>query len=131
MLASYHKPLRRLFRKEAMTDPSLIQARVRLSLRRADAELPGAFGQGVALLLEGVDELHSLNKAAKRLGMAYSKAWRIVREAEAQLGCELLLRDGARGSTVTPEGEQVLLAYRTLEHEVNDLLTQRLPELLG
>lgn len=114
-----------------MTDPSLIQARVRLSLRRADAELPGAFGQGVALLLEGVDELHSLNKAAKRLGMAYSKAWRIVREAEAQLGCELLLRDGARGSTVTPEGEQVLLAYRTLEHEVNDLLAQRLPELLG
>ena len=82
-------------------------------------------------LLEGVAEERSLNRAAKRIGMAYSKAWRIIKEAEEQLGCELLARNGARGSTLTDDGQRVLAAYRQLEQELNDLLDRRLPELLG
>ena len=72
----------------------------------------------------------SLNRAAKRMGMAYSKAWRIVREAEAHLDCELLTRDGARGSRLTPEGERALKGYQELQREVDELIARRLRELL-
>ena len=57
------------------------------------------FGPGIAVLLQKVQELHSLRAAAMSIGMAYSKAWRIVNEAEDQQGCKLIERDGARGST--------------------------------
>ena len=106
-----------------------ISASARLTVNGSDRDLPGTFGYGCVLLLEGVEREHSLNRAAKSLGMAYSKAWRLVKEAEAQLGVTLLDRDGARGSTLTQEGRHALDAYRTLQSEVDELLVRRSPEL--
>lgn len=106
-----------------------LSAHVRLTISDDACDLPGAFGGGCAALLEGVAEEGSLNRAAKRMGMAYSKAWRIVREAEAHLGCELLARNGARGSSLTPEGERALTGYRELHAEIEELIARRLPEL--
>lgn len=106
-----------------------LSAHARLTISDDARDLPGAFGGGCAALLEGVAEEGSLNRAAKRMGMAYSKAWRIVREAEGHLGCELLVRDGAHGSRLTPEGERALLAYRTLQSEIDELILMRMPEL--
>ena len=71
----------------------------KLVIQACDKDLPGVFGHGCVLLLQGIAREHSLNRAAKSMGMAYSKAWRIVNEAEGQLGCKLIERDGARGST--------------------------------
>ncbi len=105
-----------------------IQARARITFI-SDDNLPGAFGQGIALLMEGVEEEHSLNRAAKRMGMAYSKAWRIIKEAEAQLGYELLDRDGARGSTLTPQGKHALETYWSIKREVTEILERRVHEL--
>ncbi|MEE0612367.1 MAG: LysR family transcriptional regulator, partial [Collinsella stercoris] len=102
----------------------------RLTISDDTRDLPGAFGGGCAALLEGIADEGSLNRAAKRMGMAYSKAWRIVREAEAHLDCELLTRDGARGSRLTPEGERALKGYRELQREVDELIARRLRELL-
>lgn len=98
---------------------------------RGNADGPGAFGLGCALLLEGIDEDHSLNRAAKRLGMAYSKAWRLLNEAEDQLGVKLIDRNGARGSALTDAGRRALDGYRTLQGEIDGLVARRLPELLG
>ena len=106
-----------------------VTASARLTINGPDRNLPGTFGYGCVLLLEGVEAEHSLNRAAKSLGMAYSKAWRIVKEAEAQLGVALLDRDGARGSALTPAGKQALAGYRTLQAEVDELLQRRAPEL--
>ena len=39
------------------------------------------FGPGVAVLLRKVRELHSLRAAAMSIGMAYSKAWTILKNA--------------------------------------------------
>lgn len=107
-----------------------LSAHARLTISDDTRDLPGAFGGGCAALLEGVADEGSLNRAAKRMGMAYSKAWRIVREAEEHMNAELLTRDGARGSRLTPEGERALAAYRTLQTEIDELVTRRLPELL-
>ena len=87
------------------------------------------YGPGVHRLLGAVAQNHSLRAAAASMNMAYSKAWRIVREAEGHLGCELLARDGARGSVLTPEGEHALHAYRTLQAELDAMIAKRLTEL--
>lgn len=100
-----------------------LNAHVRLTINATDRDLPGAFGGGCVALLEGVAEEGSLNRAAKRMGMAYSKAWRIVREAEGHLGCELLVRDGARGSELTEDAKHAIARYRALEAKINALAT--------
>lgn len=89
------------------------------------------FGPGIAALCRGVMESGSLNKASKSMGMAYSKAWRIMKEAEEGLGFQLLDRDGARGSTLTPEGMQLLEAYDKLCDDVDAYAKKRLAELLA
>ena len=88
---------------------------VRLSIANNADDSGSLFGPGVASLCEGVRELGSLNAAAKNMKMAYSKAWRIVKETEASLGMQLLNRDGAHGSTLTEEGEKLLDAYLAIE----------------
>lgn len=103
-----------------------LSAHVRLTITDDASELPGAFGAGCVALLEGVAEEGSLNRAAKRMGMSYSKAWRIIREAEAHLGCELLARDGARGSALTPAGTHAMAAYRALQRELDALAAERM-----
>ncbi len=73
------------------------------------------FGPGVAVLLSRVRETHSLRSAAMSIGMAYSKAWTIVKNAEKGLGFKLL--DSATGgkhgggATLTPQAEAILPAY--------------------
>ncbi len=73
------------------------------------------FGPGVAALLHGVEGQRSLRAAAQEMGMAYSKAWRILHEAEEQLGFRLLDstvggKNGG-GAVLTPEGARFLAAY--------------------
>lgn len=107
-----------------------LTAHARLTISREGSDLPGAYGGGCAALLAGVEEEGSLNRAAKRMGMAYSKAWRIVRESEAHLGFKLLQRDGARGSHLTADGKRALDAYRQLQQEIDELIEKRLESLL-
>ena len=89
------------------------------------------FGHGCVLLLQGIAREHSLNRAAKSMGMAYSKAWRIVNEAEGQLGCMLIERDGARGSSLTPAGERAIEAYETLQAEINNVIANKANDLIA
>ena len=89
------------------------------------------FGPGVAELLERVREHRSLRAAAASMEMAYSKAWRIVNEAEGQLGCKLIERDGARGSTLTPAGERAIEAYETLQADINQVIATKADTLIA
>lgn len=73
------------------------------------------FGPGVATLLMQVRQTHSLRAAAMSMGMAYSKAWTVIRASEAELGFKLLHsttggKNGG-GATLTPEAESILAAY--------------------
>lgn len=73
------------------------------------------FGRGVAQLLYGIKKYHSLNMATKSLGMAYSKAWRIIRDAEDSLGVELLERHGNSGASLSHSGNRILEIYEEAE----------------
>lgn len=97
--------------------------RLTVTLRLLDEEGQRRFGPGVAALLSEVRERRSLRAAASSMGMAYSKAWRIVRSAEEALGYKLLDSTiGGRhggGAALTEEAEQLLAAYETLRREVD------------
>ncbi len=75
------------------------------------------FGPGVAALLQNVQEHHSLRAAAAAMGMAYSKAWTILKASETQLGFKLLhSTTGGKhggGANLTPEADALLRAYST------------------
>ena len=103
--------------------------RLTVTLRLLDGEGQRRFGPGVAALLEEVREKRSLRAAAASMGMAYSKAWRIVRSAEEALGCKLLAstiggRNGG-GAVLTTEAERLLSAYRALRDEVDAYAQER------
>ena len=74
-----------------------------------------AFGPGVAELLRRVDGLHSLRAAAMGMGMAYSKAWTIIRNSEACFGYKLLeTATGGKnggGAVLTKEAAELLRKY--------------------
>lgn len=81
------------------------------------------FGPGVAELMKQVQIHHSLRSAALAMEMAYSKAWRIIRNAERGFGCKLLSstiggRNGG-GAVLTPEGEEILAAYQRFAADIN------------
>lgn len=93
---------------------------VRITVKNPTSESDSAFGHGVADLCLGVRETGSLYAAAKRMGMAYSKAWRVLGSTEEALGIKLLERDGARGSTLTPEGNRMLDAYCEIDQRLSE-----------
>lgn len=97
-----------------------LDVNVRLTIANPDAKSGSMFGKGIAALCQGVREQGSLNAAAKHMSMAYSKAWRIIRDTESTLGIKLLDRDGAHGSTLTDEGNRLLDAYLRIEKETQD-----------
>ena len=73
------------------------------------------FGEGPCRLLRLVEEKGSLRSAAASMGMAYSKALKLIKQAEAALGFPLTARSvGGRdggGSTLTPAGSAFLRQY--------------------
>lgn len=73
------------------------------------------FGEGPARLLRGVEEYGSLRSAALAMEMAYTKALKLIKQAESALGYPLITRttggkDGG-GSVLTPEGKRWLSQY--------------------
>lgn len=75
------------------------------------------FGEGPARLLHAIEEHGSLRTAAGSMNMAYTKALKIIHNAETALGFALTTRTtGGReggGSQLTPEGKEWLNRYET------------------
>lgn len=82
------------------------------------------FGPGVAELLRRVQKEKSLRAAAISISMAYSKAWKVIKNAEAELGFKLLVsttggKNGG-GALLSPEAERLLAAYDAYCSAVKD-----------
>ena len=91
-----------------------------------------SFGPGPMGLLEGVERTGSLQQAAAGMGMAYSKAWRILKRVEEDWGFPLLTRQtgGAKGggSTLTAEGKDLLNRYRAMLSRVEQAAREAFDE---
>ncbi len=77
-------------------------------------------GLGRARLLERVELLGSLKKAAESLGMSYRAAWGKVKDSEKALGFQLLEKSGGnrKGYRLTVFGKCLADAYRSWFEEV-------------
>lgn len=80
------------------------------------------FGPGPVRLLMAIEQGSSLKQAAEQMGMAYSKAWRILRYAEGQLGFALLTKKrggaGGGGSFLTDKARSLLHQYLAFQKAV-------------
>ncbi len=115
------------------SDAVSADVKVFIKSKASPGHTPG-LGLGVVKLCERVQQFGSLNKAAADMGMAYSKAWRIIKNTEEGLGLTLFVRQGARGSHLTPEAEALIALYRRIERETtecaNRVLRESLEELI-
>lgn len=90
------------------------------------------FGEGPYRLLRGVEDTGSLRASAMVMGMAYTKALRLLRTAEESLGYPLTTRaaggHAGGGSHLTPQGKAFLDTYARFRDrcaEENRLLWQQ------
>ncbi|MBQ3387460.1 MAG: LysR family transcriptional regulator [Eggerthellaceae bacterium] len=104
---------------------------IRLTIANPASASHSEFGRGVAALCQGVADTGSLNAAAKQMGMAYSKAWRIMKDTEDALGFKMLNRDGAHGSTLTVEGQALLDTYYEVEKLAQEAADKLLAEAIA
>ncbi len=83
------------------------------------------FGRGVYQLLRGIQRTGSLRAAAMDMGMAYSKAYRIMKRAEEAFGFPLTRREsggiGGGGSELTPQAQELTDRYERLSTACNDM----------
>ena len=93
------------------------------------------FGPGIAELLSRVRDMHSLRSAAISMNMAYSKAWKIVKESEDALGFKLLSSttggQHGGGAVLTEEGSALLNAYRQYVLDVKTAAQKLFDERFG
>jgi len=88
------------------------------------------FGHGREELFQAIDECHSLNAAAKKLGMSYRAAWGRLRASEDRLGVKLVESDTAKkGMTLTPAAKGLLEKFRRLEKDADTYLQKTSREL--
>lgn len=90
----------------------------------------------VVIMCEGIDQLlrktqqfGSLNHAAKDMGMAYSKAWTLIKEASKSVGFNYLITDGAHGSKVTPQAIALMQAYEQIRDSIPAFVSVEIPKV--
>ena len=119
-----------------------VTARIRLTLHTDDR----FFGPGICELMEKIRETGSIQAAAAEMEMSYTKAWKIIKRAENEMGVSLVKRmsGGKNGgsSILTPAGIEAVRAYREMEAKLaetaagllnayRDLFTPTVPETPG
>ena len=105
---------------ESRQDRTLpVKAKVKLTLCTDDR----FFGPGVCELLERIRETGSIQAAAARMELSYTKAWKILNRAEKELGTSLITRmSGGRNggsSTLTAAGKNAVEEFREMETKLN------------
>lgn len=79
------------------------------------------FGPGLCELLERIQKTGSMHQAAAQMGLAYSKAWKMMKISEQNLGFALTERvSGGRmggGSRITREGREMMEKYLAFQKE--------------
>ncbi len=95
-----------------------VHPKIQLGLERDDV----FFNSQTAHFLQLTSHTGSMQTACKQMHMSYTKGWKILREAEKQLGFPLLFsRSGGSdggSSKLTPKGEEFLKNYTKIEEEL-------------
>lgn len=86
-------------------------------------------GPGLISLLEQIRDSSSVMEAAGRMEVSYSKAWKIIRQAESNLGKKLVLRKsggpGGGSAQVSQDGLELIKAFRKTEKQVSEFASKK------
>ncbi len=97
----------------------------KLMLSDADSAF---FGPGSAELLRKIDKTGNVKEAASEMGLSYTKAWTIIRNAKRGLGTDAVKssKGGINGGSamLTEEGRKLLECYERFERESKALLEE-------
>jgi molybdate transport system regulatory protein len=112
-----------------------LQAVVKLNIKPPDSKGKYAKGcvvcSGLVKVLRSIEDDCAINSVTRTDHIAYSKAWSLLNSTEKELGYKLVRRDGARGSTLTPEGKKLLEVYDKLIAKLNEVAAAELAKLLA
>lgn len=79
-------------------------------------------GPGLISLLEEIAASSSVMEAAARMEISYSKAWKLIREAEKSLNCILVIRKsggpGGGQAEVSEDGKALIKNFRKTERQI-------------
>lgn len=93
------------------------------------------FDRGTADFLQAVEECGSMLSACQTQGVSYSKAWKMVKLAEEQLGITFLERqtggNGGGSSSLTEEGRQFVSGYRLFTERLQLASEEIFKEIFG
>lgn len=105
-----------------------LTAKIRIHLFTHDK----CFGPGIYQVLEKVDKLGSLRSAAADMNMSYSKAWKMVKTCEENLGFKLLISStggkNGGGAHITDEAHAFMEAYEQYVAKINAFSEELLKE---
>lgn len=89
-------------------------------------------GIGSTLLLQHIERLGSLRKAAEKLGMSYRRAWGKLKKAEERIGHPLVEKTKGKGQrfNLSPFGKEIMEKFLQFYLDVENYATERAPELL-
>jgi len=89
-------------------------------------------GIGSTLLLQRIEELGSLRKAAEVLGMSYRRAWGKLKNAEKRIGQPLVEKTKGQGQrfNLSPFGKELMDRFLQFYLDVENYATARASELL-
>jgi len=81
------------------------------------------FGKGRDSILKAIEEEHSLNAAARKLGMSYRAAWGRLKASEERTGIHLVETNTKEKSMkLTPLAKNIIERFEKLEKDVEQLL---------
>ena len=108
------------YRREDTRRPQPLQLDLRVHLQAETSFWNASFAQ----FLELIQTTGSIRNACSCMHMAYSNAWKLLNEAERQLGWPLLVRSpggsNGGGSELTARGQELLRAWRAMEAELQE-----------
>lgn len=86
----------------------------------------GYFGVGRIQLLEHIEQMGSISKAAKSMGMSYKRAWNLVESMNQAASQPVIIREtggkGGGGTQLTDHGRSIIEQYRQLEDNLIEFL---------
>lgn len=89
-------------------------------------------GIGSTLLLQHIEKLGSLRKAAEELGMSYRRAWGKLKKAEQRIGQPLVEKTRGQGQrfNLSPLGKELMEKFLHFYLDVEEYATKRASEVL-
>ncbi|MUM77027.1 LysR family transcriptional regulator [Pseudodesulfovibrio sp. F-1] len=89
-------------------------------------------GIGSTLLLQHIERLGSLRKAAEELNMSYRRAWGKLKKAEERIGHPLVEKVRGQGQrfTLSPHGRELMNKFLRFYLDVEAYAAQRASEVL-